>query len=241
MELDGLDPGGLGDVTRRFEDADAEVERLRERTGLACPPRCGACCLSPEVETTERELAPLAAELVRTGHALGVLAELERLATAGELRCALYAPDDGDPRRGRCSAYAWRPLICRLFGFAARRDRHGRPELAACRVMREADPATVAAAVRHVEAGGEVAVFADHAAAAATEPLRPINAALRAAIERAGMRARLGAASASPVPSSSSSSAAASTRAAEALVPDPGPGPGRPPRHPSRPRRRRAA
>jgi len=184
-------------LVARFARADALTGGLRERAGLACPPGCGACCLSPEVETTALELRPLARELARAGRAGALLAELARRASAGDARCVLYAPEPGDARRGRCTAYGLRPLVCRLFGFAARRDRAGRLELVACRTMRAWDPAAVSRAERDVAAGGTAAVLPDEAHALAAEfpdagaRRLPINAALARALERELLRCRL--------------------------------------------------
>jgi len=38
---------------------------------------------------------------------------------------------------GRCRYYSFRPLVCRLFGYAARRNKAGHPELRLCKTMRE--------------------------------------------------------------------------------------------------------
>lgn len=181
-------------VRDAFARADAGTAALRAATSLACPPGCGACCLSPEVETTVAEVEPLARALVEEGRA-GAL--IERLADA-PAPCALYVPEPDDPRRGRCSAYRDRPLVCRLFGFSARRDRQGQPELLACRTMRAGDPDGVARAARAVAAGEvEAPVSADLARALVSElpgeagRLLPINVALARALERELLRARL--------------------------------------------------
>lgn len=138
----------------------------------------------------------MAATLIDTGRAPEVLASLELAARAGDGRCVLYAADPEDPRRGRCTAYADRPSICRLFGFAARRDRQGRAELVACSTMRATDPSTVAAAAEAVRDGAEVLVMGDVTHALAAERpddgvrQEPINRALRAALEVELLRRR---------------------------------------------------
>jgi uncharacterized protein len=221
-------------VHARLVLADTQTEALSARTGLACPPGCGACCLSPEIETSVADLLPLAAELVRAGRAAGVLAEIERRSAGGERRCVLYEPDASDERRGRCAAYAHRPLVCRLFGFAARRDREGSPALVGCRTMRAAEPEAVARAEAHVREGGAVAFFADHAHALAAElpaegaVQRPINEALGDALQRALLAERFGRLEREPAPD-----AALAGPAAVAEPPDdPEPRP-----QPTRPRR----
>lgn len=189
--------GGPTDVRGLFERIDSETAEFRAATGLECPPMCGRCCLAPDVFTTAEELAPLAEELVRRGEAG---AWLERLAAnAGERRCALYLPSAEDPSRGRCSMYAWRPTVCRLFGFSARRDKHGRPELVACGVHRDVTPDAVRRAREHVATGGHAPMMAEHARQVAylhpgsgAEELA-INEAMARALRAAGLRAELAA------------------------------------------------
>lgn len=175
-------------VQERLSAVDREVAAFVTATGLACPPGCGACCLSPEVESSPVELAPMAAALVDAGRADETLAALAAAPVPGP--CVLYRPDASDPRRGRCSAYATRPLLCRLFGFGARRTRAGRTELVACRTMRAADPERVAAAAGNELLLAHAPLMADHVHAVAAEApgdgarLVPINLALREALER---------------------------------------------------------
>lgn len=177
-----------------LERADVATRAFAARTGLACPPGCGACCLSPHVEASVAELRPLAAALVAQGRAEEVLARVAALEAAGEARCALYEPAPDDPRRGRCGAYELRPLVCRLYGFSARRDRAGAPELVACRTMRAAAPDAVARAAAAV---AEAPLMGDHAHALAADApgedgrRLPIDRALRRALEAALLRARL--------------------------------------------------
>jgi Fe-S-cluster containining protein len=150
------------------------------------------------VETSVADVGPLAAEIVRRGGAAELLERIEAYAQAGDRRCVLYEPDSTDPGRGRCSMYAHRPSICRLFGFAGRRDADGRPQFVACRVHGELMPERVAAA-REAVVTGEIRlpIFAELAGQiAATAPgargrLQPINDALREAVHAAGLMARL--------------------------------------------------
>lgn len=168
-------------------------ELFARASGLGCPPGCGACCLSPEVEATELEMELMAAHLLDRGEAEAVLAWIE---AAGESSpCVLYQAEAGDPRRGRCGHYAQRPVLCRLFAFAAVEDKAGRPQLAVCRVHREAQPEAASAASRAVQEG---ALPAPRFAEAARELLdidpergavrMPIDQALRGALVRAMAR-----------------------------------------------------
>lgn len=135
---------GLGvAVMEAYREADAQVAAAAAATGLGCPTGCGRCCWNPEVEASVLELVPLALELYRRDQAEPLLEDLERRATIGDPVCALFRPHEADPDRGRCAEYAHRPLLCRLFGWTARRDKHGRPELSVCRVIRDGSPDAV--------------------------------------------------------------------------------------------------
>lgn len=191
---------GVDRCEERLATAAEATEAFSAAHGLHCPPGCGACCLSPEVECSVTEWGPLVRELVREGRAEAVLAQLHAQLASGSSVCVFYAPEDGDPRRGRCQVYGLRPMICRLFGFSARRGRDGTPELVSCRVMREQDPAAVAAAAQAVREGAPAPVMGDLMGAVLTEApgtdgrMLPINEALRVALERALLRARFEAA-----------------------------------------------
>lgn len=175
-------------IPEAFARMDRATAAFAQASGLACPPGCGACCLSPEVESSVDELGPMAAHLCETGRAEAVL---EALAHAGSpASCVLYQPEPGNPGRGRCGAYAHRPPLCRLFGFAAVRDKTGRPRLALCRVHRESAPETAERAARGVEEETCPApFFVEHTAPG---PRQPINHALREALEKELLRRALG-------------------------------------------------
>lgn len=186
-------------VRDRFAAVDLELARFAGGSGLACPPGCGACCLSPEVEATVLEMGPMAEALVEEGRAEEVLEALASSFEPGP--CVMYHPDPTDPKRGRCSAYASRPLLCRVFAFGTRRERSGRLALVSCRTMRALDPEAMA----RVEANDillrAAPVMSDHAHALGTDfpghgaHALPINGALRIALEHELLRRRLEAAS----------------------------------------------
>lgn len=190
--MDGEVLSRLRDLFLRLDEATAEVAR---RSGLACPPGCGACCLNPEVEATEVELAAMAAHLWEVGEAEEVLRVLE--GEDAPESCVLYRPEAGNPRRGRCGHYAHRPTLCRLFAYAAVRDKAGGARLAVCRVQREAQPAEAARAETEVAARHwraplyhQVAEeLLDIDSELGAERL-PINEALRRALQREGWRRR---------------------------------------------------
>jgi len=186
------DARAVAAVHAKIEKRTATFARA---TGLKCPPGCGQCCLSPDVETTVADVLPMAEQIVARGRADEILARLE---AAPDTRCILYDADPENPTRGQCSMYDVRPSICRLFGFAGRRDPDGNPELSACWIHGVTIPDVVAEA-RAAVAERRIALpmFADLAGQAATAApehsgrLQPINDALLQAIQRVGLESTL--------------------------------------------------
>jgi len=193
-DANGFDPreAAVRDV---HTEADVQVEAFQAQTGIRCPDGCGCCCLSPHVEATAADALPLASEIVRRGHADLMIARLRETSGA---RCVLYSPHPSDESRGRCSMYEWRPTICRLYGFAGRRDRSGRAQFSACPVHAAALPDQIVAARESVARGDiPLPLFAEFSHLIASvcpgadpEPI-PINDALRVAIEAVALRVRL--------------------------------------------------
>jgi Fe-S-cluster containining protein len=131
------------DIQQIYEMLDQQARRFRVASGIRCPRRCGICCKSVRVEATAIECIPLAYEIFRRGKEETVSLAIELKQSEGDLRCVLYHPEPENSDWGRCAYYRFRPLVCRLFGFAARRGKHGRTELCLCGVARELSPTTL--------------------------------------------------------------------------------------------------
>ena len=176
-----------------FARIETETQTFAQASGLACPSGCGACCLSPRVEATELEMDVMAKHLIATGEAEIVL---EKIQSAGpSAACVLYRPQPGNPAQGRCGHYAQRPTICRLFAFAAVKNKYGKAQLAACHVHLHTQPEVTARTKRAVEAGELVAPLFETAANAllSIDPERgtirlPINLALERSLQRLLLR-----------------------------------------------------
>ena len=185
------------EVLDTYAGLDLATTELSNASGLACPPRCGRCCAHPEVSASVVEMLPMALEMQRRGELevwRRTLAE-----RAHDARCAVYRPDPGEEGLGRCGLYAWRPIVCRAFGFMARRDKHGHPELSACPVHRESAPEALERARDLVAAGFPAPNAADTARRVALlspqeAVLLPINQALARALESVALHAHFAAA-----------------------------------------------
>ncbi|MBP1734943.1 MAG: putative Fe-S oxidoreductase [Deltaproteobacteria bacterium] len=131
------------EVLNIYQEVDRKVLRFQEATGLKCPPGCGSCCVSQEVEATVLEVLPLAVESFSAQQEDLLYAKIEEQERTGDRVCILYQPDPRTPGNGRCTYYKVRPLLCRLFGFAARKSKEGNVELCTCKLLRAAFPEVV--------------------------------------------------------------------------------------------------
>lgn len=179
-----------------YRRLDRRLAAFRRRCGLACLPGCGECCRSTEVEATVLELLPLALELCRRGWEKELLGRLADSQEPG--RCILFSERPLGRFAGHCAEYSRRPLLCRLFGFAAMEDRGGNPELVACRLIRQAGPKRMRQAALAVTCGRLAAPLMRHFTTAMyrLEPVLgsgalPINEALRQALQRVALAAKL--------------------------------------------------
>lgn len=192
----GSDPQ-CTEVISVHAEIDQQTEAFQRTTGIRCPDGCGACCHSPHVEASVIDVLPLAVELVERELTESVIDRIHERERSGDTRCVLFDVDPADPQRGRCSMYAWRPAVCRLFGFAGRRDADGQAQYSGCKIHREVMPATVAAAQQAVREGRiPLPLFSDLAgkvnaiASDSRGRTQPINQSLREAMQRVALRRR---------------------------------------------------
>ena len=104
-------------------------KRFYERFSVACMQGCGKCCEGFVPDITGGEAAFLAFGLISEGRDEEVLARLAAYDPASGM-CPMYAPENPE---AHCTAYEWRPLICRLFGGAASENKEGRPVFHTCK------------------------------------------------------------------------------------------------------------
>ncbi|MEN3159241.1 YkgJ family cysteine cluster protein [Alkalimonas sp. NCh-2] len=129
----------LRELSRRVEAVYGEMADIyagyQQVRGLHCRSGCGACCLHPEIEASVLDMLPLAMHLFDQGTAESTLAQLEA-APAGN-SCPMYQPLSFDGKQGQCRIYQWRPTLCRTFGAAGYRDKHGKTALSTCKTIKQ--------------------------------------------------------------------------------------------------------
>jgi len=173
-----------------FDETSRRTKDFAQQTGLKCKKGCGACCSTPEIETTVAEVLPLAVYLWSQGLALAKLDNIRSSSTPNT--CILYEADPINKTQGRCSAYAYRPGLCRLFGFTTRTDKHGKPVLMTCKVIKENQSQECERTQEKLEKGLKAPSLAEHTFSVMNidpvygQKLFPINQAIRQAIEKVG-------------------------------------------------------
>jgi Fe-S-cluster containining protein len=144
-----------------YQEIDQRITRLVQATGFSCSAGCGSCCEKDSVEATVLECLPAARELFLMGEAAKIRDEILEREKRGDKTCVFYSPDPHVEGNGRCSMYMTRPLICRLFGFAARKNRHGEKEYVFCKKQPPADDETRLRVNVALNSGMSIPVFQD--------------------------------------------------------------------------------
>lgn len=188
------------DILLYYEDIDRQTLKFASQTGLSCQSGCGACCENPDIETTVTEVLPLAVDLWSRGQAQGILESIQLMRadtraapthkTSGI--CVFYRPHHAAGAGGRCSIYAYRPGLCRLFGFCVRRDKQGAPQLITCKIIKESQSQAYTRTQQQLHQGLPAPLLSDHALrvfnidAAYGQKLLSINQAIALALEKVG-------------------------------------------------------
>ena len=131
-----------------FRDLDSRISSFQSASGLHCLYGCGKCCFKPDIEATILEFLPFALDLYKNNLAIEWL---EKLKSNDSPVCLVLNPTQAGA--GLCSAYANRGLICRLFGYSARTNKYGKPELVTCQIIKTEQKEGYETAQRKIEAG----------------------------------------------------------------------------------------
>ncbi|MEO8253871.1 MAG: YkgJ family cysteine cluster protein [Flavobacterium sp.] len=147
-------------VEALFFKLELEIAQFQESSSLGCVAGCGKCCTNPEIDASPLEFLPWAFHLYLNGQAENVLLALN--ANTSSL-CYIYNPLSlVDKNNGNCSAYQYRGLICRLFGFGANKDKYGQYRISTCKIIKEQQKEAFEIASESINKGLAVPVFTDY-------------------------------------------------------------------------------
>lgn len=178
----------LSQLQEVYDQIDVAFSQHQQACGLSCLPECGQCCLSNDVVAGRYEMLPLALALWQQGQAEAVLAQLSALDmdVPEDRACIMYQKSSVDGRLGRCGVYQHRPLLCRVFGVYARRNKYQQKELSVCKLIAENNGLTPERRQAIAQEAPEVALWrkrVEELNPTPSGPLLPINQALREALD----------------------------------------------------------
>ena len=185
----------ISHLLKLYQQLDQHIAKFQKESGLQCLQGCGKCCENPNIEITYLDIFPLAEELWSTGQTAFWLERIQQINSQGP--CVFYKPDPVVAGHGRCSVYPWRPLLCRLFGFSAVQNKHERPALVTCAVIKERLAQKVKETQQRLDQGLDVPLMSLYAQKVYNidphfgRELLPINRAVQMALERIGLKKRL--------------------------------------------------
>lgn len=145
-------------VDRLFGQLDGELKKFSATTKLHCLVGCGRCCSKPDIDATILELLPLALNYYISGKA----EEMLHLLKNSDSTCHVYTVTNGEMGAGFCSDYAHRALVCRLFGFSARRAKNDQLQLYTCSSIKNTQPEEFAKTTATINQAGKVPVVSDY-------------------------------------------------------------------------------
>lgn len=168
-----------------FRDLEQKIEAFKQDTQIHCVAGCGFCCKKPDIEATVIEFLPLAFHYFLNDKAEERLAYLKN---NPQSVCHLFH-EGSVPGAGFCTLYPYRGVICRLFGFSARKDKYDNPEYSTCRKIKEAMPEKYIDAYLAVKSGLKIPLMTDyyqrlnHVDFELARKMYPVNIAIQKAIE----------------------------------------------------------
>ncbi len=147
-------------VENLFGQLEKESAQFQKASGLGCVSGCGKCCNYPHIEASPLEFLPWAFHLLLAGEAETTL---DTLNGNPNPNCFLFKSlSVTGTGQGHCGSYAYRGLICRLFGFGATRDKYGSLRLATCKIIREGQAEQYRSVSEAITKGLYVPVFTEY-------------------------------------------------------------------------------
>ncbi|KJF42521.1 hypothetical protein [Draconibacterium sediminis] len=133
-------------VEKLFKTLEKDILKLQEKTGLHCVDNCIKCCTTSNITASALEFYPLAYYLHKHNLADSVLVNIDQI--NDPKICPVLNYMSTENRRAGCMFYEQRGLICRLFSYNYRTDKHGTRLIAACKTINEEQTVLVANANR---------------------------------------------------------------------------------------------
>lgn len=118
----------LKDIEKLYNELEEKQKIFTNTFCIHCIKGCGKCCEIFIPDITELESDYLAYGLIKEGIDDAVIEQLSNF-NKDKIACPLYNPNSDK----HCTVYAFRPLICRLFGASASLNKNGDPIYRDCK------------------------------------------------------------------------------------------------------------
>ena len=148
------DENKLKKLKKIYQNIDTQISNLLSVSCLQCVDGCGECCTRFEPYISVLEGIPIAEYLL----AETVREEIFRKNLAENRQCWKACLFYDFENKLHCSIYTIRPLICRLFGFAANL-KGDINEFSTCKKIEIQMPTQVRKAFEFTQKGGDVPVY----------------------------------------------------------------------------------
>lgn len=145
-------------VDRLFVQLDGDLKKFSATTKLHCLVGCGRCCTKPDIEATILEFLPMAMNYYLMGQGDEMLSRLKN----SDSICHVYTVTNKEMGTGFCGDYARRGLVCRLFGFSARRAKNDVMQLYTCSSIKATQPEEFARTTADINQSVKVPVVSDY-------------------------------------------------------------------------------
>lgn len=144
----------VSQVEAFYAKLDVDLAFFQKQAKYSCLRGCSKCCHSPNIEASILEMLPLAFFLFKENLANTFYDKL--LSNTSDSLCVLYEPILTASRKGACSEYPYRALVCRLFGFSFTRDKIGEPLILACKDIKAEHHEAIEQIGKHAKQGLKV-------------------------------------------------------------------------------------
>ncbi len=123
----------LQKIVTQYKEVDEITQNIKTSFSVSCPSGCGQCCntTTDNIEASITEMLPLCVYLYEQN------AYQKWLQKANHQRCVFYATNNHKNNSGCCLVYAYRPLVCRLFGFSFTKNKNGAIVPVACSILKK--------------------------------------------------------------------------------------------------------
>ena len=138
-----------------YAKIEQQVDKLQKKTCVSCIANCGECCKRFEPYISVLEAVPLAKYLRNNPEKHELYKQNVKRNEVKWYACPFY--DD----EKHCTVYPIRPLICRLFGFSANRDRYNKVVFSTCSKIENEMPEKVKVARALTRTGLDVPIYQD--------------------------------------------------------------------------------